>query len=816
VALDARRLRLRSLAWWHWFFRDPARQAYVAITILLLVGAVVIGGLIFLSASGQDQISLQKSTDLARAVLDARQRDLAKVNHDYAWWADAVQNLIDHPDPAWAGENIGQPLFDTFGITGAFVFDSANHPVFSFLNGEPGTVNPLAQATRGLEKLIAAARATPAQESTPRSGLVTFDGRPQLAAAAMISYTEFQSRWQSGKIPYVLVFLRALDDDYLKGIQVDFGLSNLTWTDRAEDHNMAALPLTSYDGSAIGQLDWMPDAPGRALALRILPLVGVAYAFMVVLSLIVLVHMGSIQRSLAGRNRELRKHEAELQESRARLADAARRAKLVYWRHEIRDSATERTYTWAQAADLIFGRPTSDLPTNDEEFMRLVHPADFARVATLFRSVDQTPQTYDVEYRLQRPNGEYGWVHEIGEVEQLEGDKPVSYAGTLQDITDLKSAAAALEESERRFRSLADTVPVLVWLRNELGEYFFFNKTYLDFTGRTLEEEVRADYAASIHPDDLAMWKGKIETEIATPSQAPGSMEYRLRSSTGDYHWFLDLWRPRVDPDGRYLGDIGVLVDVTVRKQMEDELRQSQKLQSIGTLAGGIAHDLNNLLVPILGLTELTMDRLPKGERDHRNLANVIAAAERAQRLVEQILAFSRRDKPSRQPIKLTSVVPEVLSLLRSVVPTSVAIREEIDIDTPEILGDATQLHQVLMNLASNASGAMGLKGGVLTIKVAPAMLDAAFCQLHPGVIVGPAAKLSVGDTGRGMDEETIKRIFEPFFTTKGVGEGTGLGLSVVHGIVAAHGGAIDVESGIGKGTTFTIYIPASSAGPAS
>ena len=812
MAADIRRLKRRGSAIWRWFARDSPRQAYIAITSLLLLGALIIGALLFVSASGQDQIALQKSTDLARAVMDARLRDLAKTNHDYSWWADAVQNLVDKPDADWASENIGGPLSDTFGITGAFVYDADNHTVFSFVNGAPAQANPLVPANPSLEKLIAAARQNPDQESVSQSALVSVQGRPQLASAAMISYTQFRSRWQNGKPASVLVFLRALDDDYLKGIAGDYNLAGLSWTAGAAAPAAASLPLKAADGSVLGQLNWMPDRPGRALALHILPLAGAAYAMMVVFSLIVLVHMGSIQRSLAQKNRQMQKNEADLRESRSRLADAARRAKLVYWRHQVDSPDRTSTYSWAEAADLIFGRPTSELPRNDEEFMRLVHPDDRDRVAAIYAAVDLVPQSYNQEYRLQRPSGDYGWVREIGEVEQREGDRPISYAGTLQDITDLKAAAAALEESERRFRSLADTVPVLVWLRNEKGEYFFFNKTYLDFTGRTLEEEIKADYATNIHPDDLEMWKGRIQAEIGRLSHAPGSMEYRLRSAAGKYHWFLDLWRPRYDTDGRCLGDIGVLVDVTERKLMEEELRQSQKLQSIGTLAGGIAHDLNNLLVPILGLTELTMESMAKDDRHYRNLGNVIIAAERARRLVEQILAFSRRDMPSRRPVRLGDIIPEVMPLLRSGVSSSVAIHEKIDPATPEILADTTQLHQVLMNLASNASDAMGIKGGSITIQVAPAMLDAAFCKLHANMTPGPAACLRVSDTGRGMDKETTKRIFEPFFTTKGVGEGTGLGLAVVHGIVSAHGGAITVESAIGKGATFTIYFPAASA----
>ena len=165
MAPDLRRLRARSFATWRWVIRDAPRQAYLAITSLLILGALVIGGVIFFSASGQDNIARQKSTDLARAVIEARQRDLAKTNHDYSWWADAVQNLVDKPDAGWAGDNIGQPLFDTFGITGAFVYDAANRAVFAFQNGAPVKIDPMGEAKAGLDKLLAAARANPGEES---------------------------------------------------------------------------------------------------------------------------------------------------------------------------------------------------------------------------------------------------------------------------------------------------------------------------------------------------------------------------------------------------------------------------------------------------------------------------------------------------------------------------------------------------------------------------------------------------------------------------------------------------------------------------
>jgi len=254
---------------------------------------------------------------------------------------------------------------------------------------------------------------------------------------------------------------------------------------------------------------------------------------------------------------------------------------------------------------------------------------------------------------------------------------------------------------------------------------------------------------------------------------------------------------------------VSSFADITDKRRAEAELRQAQKLQSIGTLAGGIAHELNNLLVPIIGLTELTIEKLPERGKNRANLNNVLAAAERARLLVQNILAFSRRDKPSRRIIKIAPLMDEVMAMLRPVLPTTIDIRQKVERGTPDIPADAALIHQVLINLVSNAAAAMGLRGGLLELSAAGVELAESFCGARNGLLPGRHARIRVSDTGHGMDEETQRRIFEPFFTTKQTGDGTGMGLSVVHGIVSAHNGAIDVDSTIGRGTVFTLYFPA-------
>jgi PAS domain S-box-containing protein len=243
------------------------------------------------------------------------------------------------------------------------------------------------------------------------------------------------------------------------------------------------------------------------------------------------------------------------------------------------------------------------------------------------------------------------------------------------------------------------------------------------------------------------------------------------------------------------------------RLELEARLRQSQKMEAIGTLAGGIAHDFNNILTLIAGSAELAVFDLPGDHAARPLLEQIGRATSRAESLVRQILTFSRRRDEQREIVAVEPIVREAVGMLRSTLPAMIEIRTSIDRELPPIQADAVQLHQVLMNLGGNAAHAMREKGGVLTVEVQAVVRDA------PSG--GAGVRVSVSDTGTGMDQETVDRAFEPFFTTKGSGEGTGLGLAVVHGIVGAHGGTIDVQSEVGRGTTFTVWLPAATAGVA-
>ncbi|MHC1729092.1 MAG: PAS domain S-box protein [Syntrophobacteraceae bacterium] len=267
---------------------------------------------------------------------------------------------------------------------------------------------------------------------------------------------------------------------------------------------------------------------------------------------------------------------------------------------------------------------------------------------------------------------------------------------------------------------------------------------------------------------------------------------------------------PVRDDSGVIINYVAIHRDITHEVRLERELRQSQKMEAVGRLAGGIAHDFNNILAAIMGFAEMAQLRIPEGSQARRDIERVVNASSRAADLVGRILTYSRKAEPERKPVSIAPVVEEALRLLRSSLPSTIVIREDILLNPGfgTVLADSTQIHQVLINLCTNAAHAMRDEGGVLSVQLSEVESDVSFYSRYPDLKPGPYVELSVSDTGCGMDAALIDRIFDPYFTTKRLGEGTGMGLAVVQGIVKSHGGAISVHSEPGRGSSFILLFP--------
>ncbi len=261
--------------------------------------------------------------------------------------------------------------------------------------------------------------------------------------------------------------------------------------------------------------------------------------------------------------------------------------------------------------------------------------------------------------------------------------------------------------------------------------------------------------------------------------------------------------------DSRIAHFVAIKQDVTERRRLESQLRQSQKMEAIGTLAGGIAHDFNNILAAMFGYYHLLEQEVMGNAAAEENIQQLYQAADRAKDLVRQILTFSRQREQKREIIRLDTVVKEAARFLRASLPAHIKIEMNLAADVPAVLADPTQIHQVTMNLATNAQHAMEGRPGILTVNLDSFQPDENFIRMHPEFRPIQYVRLTVADTGHGMEASTLERIFEPFYTTKPVGKGTGLGLAVVHGIMQSHEGNIAVESQVGRGTTFELYFPA-------
>ena len=436
-----------------------------------------------------------------------------------------------------------------------------------------------------------------------------------------------------------------------------------------------------------------------------------------------------------------------------------------------------------------------------------IHSEERERVIRNWYGSVRENHPFNLEYQFHRPDGSSTWVlgqatAEFGDAGEIGG-----YVGTITDITERKRAE---EERMHLATAIEQTAEGLI-VTNRDWVIQYVNPAVERMTGYS-KSEIIGKHSRILKSDkhDRVFYKN-IRDTLARGEVWAGHLVNRRKDGT-----FYDTEvtsSPVLDSACNIISYVSIHRDITREVRLERELRQAHKMEAIGTLAGGIAHDFNNILMAIIGYTEIALYKTPEGTTPvRRDLEQVLKAGYRARDLVNQILTFSHQSDQERKVIDIVPPVKEALKLLRSSLPSTIEIRQDIAIPPEKgvILADPTQIHQVLMNLCTNAAHAMRDKGGILSVSLSSVETDADayLVSRYPDLKPGPYVRLTVGDSGHGVDPSILERIFDPYFTTKGPGEGTGMGLAVVQGIVNRHGGMITVNSEIGKGTTFHALFP--------
>jgi PAS domain S-box-containing protein len=382
---------------------------------------------------------------------------------------------------------------------------------------------------------------------------------------------------------------------------------------------------------------------------------------------------------------------------------------------------------------------------------------------------------------------------------------------TIEDITARQHAEAALRQQRDMLAVTLGSIGDAVMTTDTDGRITFLNPVAEALTGWPLQDALGQPCEVVfclVHEPTRQPLESPVARVLRYGLVVDLAPQTVLITRDGRDVPIADLSAPIQRGGERLQGVVVVFRDVSEARHLEEQLRQAQKMEALGTLAGGIAHDFNNILTAILGYTELVQSEMLIDSPQWLLLQRVLTAGLRAKALVQQILTFSHRTPAGRTPVSLAGLLRETLPFLRALLPATIALEEHLTPKATLVLADATQMNQIVMNLGANAEYAMRDTGGLLAVHLEAVEVDAALAVTHPALRPGPYVRLTVRDSGSGIPPDVVGRMYEPFFTTKEVGQGTGLGLSMVHGIVENHGGTILVESTLGQGSTFTIYLP--------
>lgn len=503
------------------------------------------------------------------------------------------------------------------------------------------------------------------------------------------------------------------------------------------------------------------------------------------------------------REAERRRAEVALRDSEERFRQLAETIHDVFW---LADPVENKTIYVSPAYEKIWGRSRDELYATRTGWLDGIHPDDRETVIQV-AAADSTMSGYEAEYRIIRPDGSIRWIQDMAFPVRNEAGKVERIAGVARDITLRREAVEALLESQRQLERAQQVGRIGSWVVDNEGDLTFSAETYriFDITPPEFDRRIES-FLEFVHPEDRAAVNAAGLAAMAKKQRY--AIEHRIIRRDGNICWLYEQADVELDAKGQAVRLIGVVQDITERKLLEDQLRQAQKMEAIGQLAGAVAHDFNNILAAILMQAEVAsaVEDLPTDVEE--SLVEIRNCAERAANLTRQLLVFSRRQVMQRKLLDVNDSVTNLARMLQRMLGADVRLQLHLQPETTMVRADAGMFDQVLLNLAVNARDAMPL-GGYLTIETSRIQFD----QPPPGVMgdltPGPYVCLLVADTGEGISPEAMPRIFEPFFTTKEAGKGTGLGLATVFGIVKQHQGGVDVKSEPGKGTTFRIFWPA-------
>jgi PAS domain S-box-containing protein len=504
------------------------------------------------------------------------------------------------------------------------------------------------------------------------------------------------------------------------------------------------------------------------------------------------------QIELEMQNEELRRAQVEIEEARQKYANLFDFSPVGYVTLDKKSVILELNLTGAG----MLKRPRRSLIKS--VFSQFVSPENIPDFLEFKRRVFETGERQPVDLKLMAADGGPFWAHLEGGLQKDEGGNPVWMQCTFNDITESKTKETEL----LRLAAAAEQAGEGLAIASPEGLIDYVNPAFERLTGRP-----RSELAGQSAYDVLAGAERNPGLQQPLERFFRGHENLVGHLSTVSAEGFgleLDIEGfPVLGPSSAVIGYLIVLRDITRRHKLEQHLRQGQKLEALGTLAGGIAHDFNNVLMPIVLNTEMALLNLPQESEVRPYLDLALAAAFRGKDMIKQIITFSRQKEHVRQPLRVIPVVIEALHFLELSLPKTIEVKRSIpDSLEDSILGDPSQVHQIVMNLLTNAVHSMREKGGVLEVRLAEEALDVEGTPPIPDLRPGKYLRLTVRDTGQGMTPEVLERVFDPFFTTKKPREGSGMGLSVVRGIVRIMGGAVTASSEVGAGSAFDIYLP--------